>query len=393
MGLVVRIYDIVSPNDFDLKIGSSPYAFNDPTLENQPEGWSKLNGPNSNNSWPRSTSGTTTSTERNYRTDPIYVGNNDPEVINGNPPSSDIIFYDYLKFDTEYWIRIEDKVNVVNLCDQDNTPRYIVENIYIHDSKTFECYDKINFSLDYFCPTPTPQPTATPRPTSTSTPVPTTTPIPTPTPTEEPIQITQETEINIFFDSSGSMNTTLTPLTTMRNTILQNCLLPFYNNDVNLYNQRVTITNISNERAISWIATPPSNPNYNVVNLAFADESNTYEAESPGISGWTNGSTSGNADIATLRSALENASTSTSHRGIIFQVDTLNYSGTDAYPQYQAFMNALFNGFGYYAGTSGLSDKSEVSCVQDVIAGSTPQYYANLIVTAMNNLGFNVPNC
>lgn len=379
MGLVVRIYDIVSPNDFDLKIGLSPYG-----------PFTQLNGPN-NGSWYKSTSGVTTSTERNYRTDPIYIGDNDPEVVNGNPPSSDITFYD-LEFDTEYWIRIEDKVNVVNLCDQDNTPRYIVENIYIHDSKTFECYDKINFSLDYFCPTPTPQPSPTQRPIPTPTPVPTTTPMPTPTPTEEPIQITQETEINIFFDSSGSMNTTLSPLTTMRNTILQNCLLPFYNNDVNLYNQRVTITNVPNERAIQWIATPPSDPSYNVVNLAFADESNVYEAESPTTTGWTNGSAAGNADILALRNTLDNASTPTSHRGIIFQVDTLS-GNIEAFPQYQAFMNALFNGLGYYAGTSGLSDKSEVSCVQDVIAGSTPQYYANLIVTAMNNLGYNVPNC
>lgn len=155
MGLVVRLYDIVSPNDFDLKIGLSPYAFNNPNLENTE--WWKLNGPNLNNSWPGSTSGTTTSTERNYRTDPIYIGDNDPEVVNGDPPSSNITYYD-LEFDTQYWIRIEDKENVINrfneetgLCDGDNNPRFITENIFIHDSKAFECYDKINFSLSYQC--------------------------------------------------------------------------------------------------------------------------------------------------------------------------------------------------------------------------------------------------
>ena len=67
--------------------------------------------------------------------------------------------------------------------------------------------------------------------------------------------------------------------------------------------------------------------------------------------------------------------------------------GIEEYPQYQAFMNALFNGLDYYAGTAGLSDKSEVSVVQDVIAGSTPQYYADLIVEAMNGLGYNIANC
>ena len=377
MGLVVRLYDIVSPNDFDLKIGLSPYG-----------PFTQLNGPNPDNSWPGSTSGTTTSTERNYRSNPIYIGDNDPNVVNGNPPSSDITFYE-LDFDTEYWFRIEDKVNVIGLCDGDNNPRYVTENIYIHDSKTFECYDKINFSLDYYCVNPTPTPFPTPFPTSTPQPTSNSTPTPTPQPT---IVVTSETEINIFFDSSGSMNTTLNPLNTMRTTILQNCLLPFYNNDVNLYNQRVKITSIGNERAINWIATQPSDPSYNVVNLAFADESNTYEAESPTVNGWTNGSTSGNSDIALLRTNLENAATSTSHRGVIFQVDTLS-GGNDAYPQYQAFMNALFNGLGYYAGTAGLSDKSEVSVVQDVIAGNNPQYYADLIVGAMNGLGYNIPSC
>lgn len=139
MGLVVRLYDIISPNDFDLKIGLSPYG-----------PFTQLNGPNSNNSWPGSTSGTTTSTERNYRTDPIYIGDNDPEVVSGDPPSSDVVYYD-LEFDTQYWIRIEDKTNVIGLCDGNNNPRFITENIYIHDSKTFECYDKINFSLSYQC--------------------------------------------------------------------------------------------------------------------------------------------------------------------------------------------------------------------------------------------------
>jgi hypothetical protein len=130
MGLVVRLYDIVSPNDFDLKIGLSPYAFDNPNLENTE--WWKINDPYSSNPWPKST-------ERNYRTHPIYIygGDNDPE-------------YD-LEFDTQYWIRIEDKTNVIGLCDGNNNPRFITENIYIHDSKTFECYDKINFSLSYQC--------------------------------------------------------------------------------------------------------------------------------------------------------------------------------------------------------------------------------------------------
>lgn len=114
MGLVVRLYNINSRNDFDLSVGLSPYG-------------------------PFTALGTyPSSNDRNYNTNPIYIGNNDPEVVNGVPPSSQIVQYN-LEFDTEYWFKIEDNVNAVNFCEGDNTKRFIVENIYIHDSETFEC--------------------------------------------------------------------------------------------------------------------------------------------------------------------------------------------------------------------------------------------------------------
>ena len=61
-------------------------------------------------------------------------------------------------------------------------------------------------------------PTPTPTPTNTLT--------PTPTPTQAVVVIDDETEINIFFDDSGSMSGTETPLNTMATTILKTCLLP-----------------------------------------------------------------------------------------------------------------------------------------------------------------------
>ena len=137
MGLLIRIYDIASPNDFDLSIGLSPYG-------------------------PFTALGTfPSSNSRNYYTNPIYVGDNDPMVLGGTPPPSGITYYD-LEFDTQYWIKIEDRVNVIDECIGDNTPRYIVENIFINDSKSFECYDRISFEVIYdpdTCPTPTPLPT------------------------------------------------------------------------------------------------------------------------------------------------------------------------------------------------------------------------------------------
>ena len=182
MGLVVRLYNIKSPNNFDLSVGLSPYG-------------------------PFTSLGTyPSSNDRNYNTNPIYIGDNDPEVVNGVPPSSQIVQYN-LEFDTEYWFKIEDNVNVINFCEGDNTKRFIVENIYIHDSKTFECYDKINFSLDYYCEqsTPTPLPTATPQPTPVPTQVPTSTPVP--TSTEKPVSTPTPTSTSTPVPTSTPQST------------------------------------------------------------------------------------------------------------------------------------------------------------------------------------------
>lgn len=63
------------------------------------------------------------------------------------------------EFDTQYYIKLTDLV----------TNRYIIENIYIHDSKAYPLYDTIDFDLSAVCVPPTPTPTATPTNTPTQT--------------------------------------------------------------------------------------------------------------------------------------------------------------------------------------------------------------------------------
>lgn len=130
MGLIVRLYDIVSPNDFQLSIGTSPYGY-----------FQVIPKPDGGLLWP-------SSNVRDYRVDPIYIGNNQPRVTDGTPQPSDISECD-IKFDTEYWFKIEDSVLEIHGCDPINKDkRYIIENIYIHDSKAFQCYDKIAFRVE-----------------------------------------------------------------------------------------------------------------------------------------------------------------------------------------------------------------------------------------------------
>lgn len=54
-------------------------------------------------------------------------------------------------------------------------------------------------------------------------------------------EITSNTEINIWFDNSGSMSTTLPALEVMRQQLLKNCLLPIYDNNSALYDERVRV--------------------------------------------------------------------------------------------------------------------------------------------------------
>ena len=131
-----------------------------------------------------------------------------------------------LDFNSNCWVKIEDTVTKTMLSNGTEIPRYIIENIYLHDpiayqsccpqpvSLTSVCYHDCfpPFSLTAVCatdvtpaptatatPTPTPTATATPTPTPTATetiilsegdptatPTPTNTPGPTPTPTPTP---------------------------------------------------------------------------------------------------------------------------------------------------------------------------------------------------------------
>lgn len=204
--------------------------------------------------------------------------------------------------------------------------------------------------------------------------------------------ITNNTKINIWFDDSGSMNSTLSPLQTMASTILKPCLISAYNNDSALYDSRVEVLNfstISVERYINLLAQTSADPVITkVINLTFADESNTYGAEA------TYGGTitpDAAADISLLRSTLSTEPVN-SLVGVVFQVATGGVA-TPSYPGFKTFVTNVHTGVAPFTGTNGLSDKTEIGYELDVIPGSTPQYYANLIIDALNNLGFSLTPC
>jgi hypothetical protein len=214
--------------------------------------------------------------------------------------------------------------------------------------------------------------------------------------------ITSTTEINIWFDNSGSMNSTLSPLQIMQSTLLQTCLLPIYNNDVTLYNERVKVLNMLNgsawnynERFVRCLATER---NFNravdttvnqVINLTFADESDVYGY--PDNTPFNNSSrTSGyDADIAYLRNIMSTVAYTI--KGTAFRVNT----GPNSFTGFRGLTQATFVNNGAYSVPNNVSDYYTINfnCNLDTLAGSTPTYYRDQIVAALTALGISIPVC
>jgi len=205
------------------------------------------------------------------------------------------------------------------------------------------------------------------------------------------LEVDTTTEINIFFDTSGSMNSSLAPMQIMKNQILKDALLPFYENDADAYDSNVTFIEEPNERVWDQMSTLGSNANVTqVINLVFSDENSPYGAVGtfPATPNGQHGT-----DISTLRTAISNAESangSSYFRSVMFQVNT----GPNAFGGYKQYLQAVMNGSGNYSGTNGLSDRNntEIKLNTDVVAGANATYYANQIISGLNSLGYSIPS-
>ena len=202
-----------------------------------------------------------------------------------------------------------------------------------------------------------------------------------------PPVITEATEVNIFFDSSGSMDSTLAPLQTMRDTILDAALMPFYNNDRALYEEKVNVIVDGSEQTFLMLSRANTNPDADILNIVFQDESTDYDADGSG--GFETPTSAYLSDIVGARSNLINR---TNNRYVVFQVET---DPTGYSPIFAAFLAAVQNGSGSYAGSNGLSltpYKERVKFAFGITPAASPIYYANLIVGEMQNFNFDIPD-
>lgn len=245
------------------------------------------------------------------------------------------------------------------------------------------------------------------------------------------IKIDSTTEINIWFDNSGSMNSTLTPLQTMQSTILKDCLLPIYNNDSALYDSKVRVIKMSEpdptftctscqssgthfESFIRCLAKPR---NFKrtvdttvglVINLTFADESNDYGCgESWPDGGFLYPTYASRSPIYDLNVAVAKSNLATAAleryviKGYAFRVAT-NPTIIDhgrppgVFPCFADLTEATFENRGVYVPPYNLSVEAAANTFKydlNTTGGAAPAYYKDKIIAGLQQLGISVPTC
>ena len=227
----------------------------------------------------------------------------------------------------------------------------------------------------------------------------------------------ENTEINIIFDDSGSMDGTLQPLLDMADGLLKDKLLSFYGGDVVKYNERVNVFRAQDfnskftklpflgsptqERFLKFASYGKTNPQSTKnIYLFFTDEvSGAYQHSAGQLLQY-------NYDLADYRSYL-NSIQYGEHFMRTFIVE--QPYGTS----YTEFLKAIFDGGKHpslgsssdFSGSKGLSDRSEASRADEILKDGvqytyipgvpvpyTPEsyYYYDFIIKALQDYGFNI---
>ena len=196
--------------------------------------------------------------------------------------------------------------------------------------------------------------------------------------------VSSKTKINIFFDNSGSMDSTLSPLQTMATENLKDSLLPFYDNNESAYDDNVNVLNFNAVPALSTFNMSPVensivlggvnmreiSSDFNVINMMFQDETNSHP-----LSRFTGTSTEGlkKSSVHFLTGGLE---VNNKHRSIFFHVDS-DFGGESDYRTLLIDLSGALQDTTF---------KDQTTFTLDVVDGDTPENYATVIVDALNNV-------
>ena len=200
--------------------------------------------------------------------------------------------------------------------------------------------------------------------------------------------------IMMHVDGSGSILNTRKQLEIMKDTLLKTALLPYYNNDEELYDRRVTIISSAGERTLKFFEEAAKKDN--VLAIAFQDEAQpayhlpnfNKRPEEFYLD-----------DLNNLKASLDGYDGV--YRGVMFQVDR----GKTFAKSFKEFVGNAFRGEGYLQSDSlkryykdnntvNIKNKDGVVFSDEYHAkdSGTPQYYLDLILDASSKIGLDLQN-
>ena len=198
--------------------------------------------------------------------------------------------------------------------------------------------------------------------------------------------------IMMHVDGSGSILNTRKQLEIMKDTLLKTALLPYYNNDEELYDRRVTIISSAGERTLKFFEEAAKKDN--VLAIAFQDEAQpayhlpnfNKRPEEFYLD-----------DLNNLKASLDGYDGV--YRGVMFQVDR----GKTFAKSFKEFVGNAFRGEGYLESDSlkryykdnnpaNIKSKKGIVFSDEYHAkdSGTPQYYLDLILNASRKIGLNL---
>ena len=219
-------------------------------------------------------------------------------------------------------------------------------------------------------------------------------------PVSAPIEITENTQINIWFDASGSMDSTLPYLQDMVNNELKSCLVQFYDNSETEYDKYVSVRKFGGSCAnnqycnyterfpvmMSW--EPDIVGATNCINLVFQDEVGyTYMSRDKFNASYIN--YEWKTDILTFKNIINNNRTGYV-TPVLFKVETTTL---DYNVEFNKFLNAVETGEGAFADPNyNLIDMNGKYTIKKGVtpSSSVPNYYRDQIIQVFNELGFSI---
>ena len=189
--------------------------------------------------------------------------------------------------------------------------------------------------------------------------------------------------IMMHVDGSGSILNTRKQLEIMKDSILKDALLPYYNNDPDLYDRRVTIIDTSGERTLRFFAEAAKKDN--VLAVAFQDEAQpAYHLPNFNRKPEDHYLT----DLGALKGKLGNHKGI--YRGVLFQVDR----GRTFAKSFKEFVGNAFQGTGYLAENNShhIKNKDGIVFSDEYHAKDegTPEYYLDLLFNASQKVGLDL---